>query len=361
KRVTFSGWIKTENVHNGYAGLWWRADGANRELLGFDNMARKGPRGTNDWARFSITLDVPAETLNINFGVLMPGKGKAWFDGLEVKLDGKEYQNAERFDFDFESDEVKGLTPMRRQTYRTRLDKHVAKVGAQSLLLESVGDDQPDALPVAVGLRGAREVLASLEQASDDLSKSVERKELEWTLQNARIVSQCFEKRASERMNGGNVRDRCMAENVAWILENNPQAKIILWAHNGHVAKQNSRMGKHLDDMFGDKHLAVAFSTSTGTYQAIKRGKGLSVNGLQAPPEGSVEDIFRRTGIPRFVLDLREVSEDSDESGWLAKPTPFRHIGALATERQFLPENLYQMYDAVIHIEETSAARPLKR
>src|ERR1700733_11088661 len=41
KRVRFSAWIKTENVTNGYAGLWWRVDGPgegnDRPQLAFDN------------------------------------------------------------------------------------------------------------------------------------------------------------------------------------------------------------------------------------------------------------------------------------------------------------------------------------
>ncbi len=357
KHVTFSGWLKTENVRDGFAGLWWRADGKDGKVLGFDNMAKKGPRGTRDWARYSIELDVSAETTNINFGVILPGKGRAWFDGLEVTLDGEDYENAALFDFDFESNEVRGITLMPRRTYRTRLDKEIAKTGKQSLRMESV-ELPANAVPVAGGLKLAQQVLAALEQASDDLSKNVDKKELEWILQNARVVRQGMEMRDGQ---GGMVRDRCMAENVAWILETHPQAKIVLWAHNGHVAKRNFAMGNHLDKMFGEQHLAIAFATASGKYRAIKRGTGLTENDLQSPPAGSVEDICRRSGIPRFILDLRDVEEGTEASGWLATPTPFRSIGALAMENQFFPQNLHQTYDALIYIEETHPARPLRR
>ena len=41
KTVRFSAWIKTENVRDGYAGLWWNVQGAgtpdNRAILAFDN------------------------------------------------------------------------------------------------------------------------------------------------------------------------------------------------------------------------------------------------------------------------------------------------------------------------------------
>jgi hypothetical protein len=42
------------------------------------------------------------ETVNINFGVLMPGTGAAWFDDLQLEIDGKPYDASEVFDFEFE-------------------------------------------------------------------------------------------------------------------------------------------------------------------------------------------------------------------------------------------------------------------
>lgn len=77
KRVRFSAWIKTQDLRNGYVGLWWRVDGPDGEVLAFDNMAYRGPSGTTDWAEYAINLPVAAEAANINFGFLMTGQGKA--------------------------------------------------------------------------------------------------------------------------------------------------------------------------------------------------------------------------------------------------------------------------------------------
>ncbi len=359
KRVEYSGWIKTENVDT-FAGLWWRVDGPDGKTLAFDNMGGTGPRGTKDWKAFSINLDVPKEAVNINFGLLMPGKGKSWFDGLQVLLDGEKYENEKLFDFDFEADEVKGLMIRHQRNYRGRLDKGVAKAGKQSLLLESVDAPEPEeGLPAEEGLKAATEVLERLIESRDALARKSDEEQVDWVIQNARLVAQCMETRVGGV--GVNVRDRSMAENVAWILKQNPKAKIVLWAHNGHISKQPQAMGKFLDDRFGEEYLAIAFATSKGKYQAIRRGEGLSENELAEPPQSSVEDVFCRTGLPRFVLDLRKAAADSAESGWLTKSVPFRSIGALAMESQFGPQNLSEYYDAVIYIEETSRARPIAR
>src|SRR5436190_23875503 len=54
-------------------------------------------------------------------------------------------------------------------------------------------------------------------------------------LQSARIVLQAESVFASDDYGS---RDLYMAENTSWLLEQaGPEAKIVLWAHNGHVSK----------------------------------------------------------------------------------------------------------------------------
>lgn len=91
KKLRYSGYIKTEDVKDGHAGLWWRVDKAPQLVAAFDNMAERGPRGTTDWQEYVIELDIPEEGSNINFGVLLTGTGKAWFDDLRIVLDGEPY------------------------------------------------------------------------------------------------------------------------------------------------------------------------------------------------------------------------------------------------------------------------------
>jgi len=92
KTVEFKGWIKTKEVKNGYAGLWFRVDGENRAILGFDNMYDRGLTGTNDWTQVSIKMDVSKDVKNINFGGIFPGEGTVWFDDLELFIDGVKYK-----------------------------------------------------------------------------------------------------------------------------------------------------------------------------------------------------------------------------------------------------------------------------
>ncbi len=90
KRVKFSGEIKTENVDN-FASLWMRVDGErtqaanNNPSLAFDNMANRSPKGTTDWKKYEIVLDVAQNAKEIYFGMMLNRNGKAWFANLNIE------------------------------------------------------------------------------------------------------------------------------------------------------------------------------------------------------------------------------------------------------------------------------------
>src|SRR5690349_6392487 len=71
-----------------------------------------------------------------------------------------------------------------------------------------------------------------------DYLASYPKEEVDWAIQNARIILQSV-----ESMAGITSRDESMAVNAAWILDNAPAgSKIVLWAHNGHVNKKADLM-----------------------------------------------------------------------------------------------------------------------
>jgi len=91
KNITLSGYIKTENVTDGYAGLWMRID----PRIAFDNMYGRGITGTTDWKKYEITLPMnSAKTKHIVLGGMLVGKGKMWMDDLHITIDGKDIKDA---------------------------------------------------------------------------------------------------------------------------------------------------------------------------------------------------------------------------------------------------------------------------
>ena len=84
KRLMLSGYIKSEDV-NGWSGMWMRIDGESNQQLGFDNMRDRAIKGTTDWKKYEIVLDIPENSTTINYGVLLGGDGEVWFDNFELK------------------------------------------------------------------------------------------------------------------------------------------------------------------------------------------------------------------------------------------------------------------------------------
>jgi hypothetical protein len=82
-RVRLTAYVKTVDVAS-WAGLWMRVDGPSG-MLAFDNMQTRPITGTTDWARYAVTLDVPASARGIALGVLLEGKGKVWVDDVVLE------------------------------------------------------------------------------------------------------------------------------------------------------------------------------------------------------------------------------------------------------------------------------------
>jgi hypothetical protein len=85
KRLRLSGYIKSDSV-KGWCGMWMRIDGENKQELGFDNMKERAIKGTTDWTKYEIVLDVPSTSKAIGYGVLLNGKGMVWFDNMKLEV-----------------------------------------------------------------------------------------------------------------------------------------------------------------------------------------------------------------------------------------------------------------------------------
>lgn len=86
KRIRMTGWMKTENVKS-WAGFWLRIDKPDSDIpFAMDNMGKRPIKGTNDWTKYEIVLDVPEETSNLAYGALLDGTGKIWLDDITFEI-----------------------------------------------------------------------------------------------------------------------------------------------------------------------------------------------------------------------------------------------------------------------------------
>jgi hypothetical protein len=88
KKVKLSGFIKTENISK-WVGMWLRIDPIKSPSTEyFDNMRDNQIKGTTNWTKYEIILDIPTNSNSMNFGVLINGTGKVWFDNLSFEVVG---------------------------------------------------------------------------------------------------------------------------------------------------------------------------------------------------------------------------------------------------------------------------------
>ena len=236
-------------------------------------------------------------------------------------------------------------------------------------------DDEERARWDALGPR----IVEHLDRYPSHFVRRSSRAEYETAMKQARDVARMVEAmRKTAAMEGDlpNVRDRCMAENVAWILrQEGPQARIMLWAHNGHVSHKPAKpgcgsMGNELKRMFGEDHIVFGFSFNHGSFQAIYRapdgqwdgGPGLRSHTVPPAPAGYVGEVFARAGMPILVADLRAAPEGSGAHQWLQQRHPMRSIGAIFSdalaESFVVSTKLTEEYDAIIFIDQMTRARP---
>lgn len=363
KKARVSAWIRTKEVGQ-FAGWWFRCDRPENAPGAFNNMADVGPKGTTEWKRYEFTLDVPADTVNINFGPIVIGGGEAWFDDVEIELDGVKYENPELFSFDFENPNVLFLRTTTAGTTANRVEEGVHG-GKFSLYLSPKAEEVARIDPAEVESETAK-IAAKLIGMRDALATAKGAEQAEWIIQNGAVVAQCAQMVAAGQMAGGAVRDECMAQNVKWIIDQDPRARVVLWAHNGHVSRQvgfgQKWMGGHLEEMYPGEMVVFGFATGEGTYTAMEQGKGLkSDNVLQKPPAGSVEAHLDAAGKPVLLLDVRSASAEQNATKWAARPTAMRSIGAIAMQQQFYPQNPLKSFDILVYIKTSTSSRLLNR
>jgi len=91
KRVRFTAFVRTNRVR-GWSGIWLRADTPTRQAAAFDNMSDRKIEGSVEWRQYHIVLDIPDNSMYINYGILLHGTGQIWIDDCAFEIVGDSVQ-----------------------------------------------------------------------------------------------------------------------------------------------------------------------------------------------------------------------------------------------------------------------------
>ncbi len=84
KRIRLEASVRSVDV-SGWAGLWMRVD-VNGKSDSFDNMQNRAIKGTTDWTRCSVVLDVSLKADTIALGILLDGSGRVWIKDIKFEV-----------------------------------------------------------------------------------------------------------------------------------------------------------------------------------------------------------------------------------------------------------------------------------
>ena len=209
-------------------------------------------------------------------------------------------------------------------------------------------------------------------------SGEVAKDELFYAQQNARLVANAegyYRSMFRRHEESWNLRDKHMTETLSALVGHfdGGHSKVIVWAHNSHLgdaratdmsARGEWNVGQLTREQFGYRVFGIGFSTYSGTVTAARDwGDAAECRRVRPGLQGSYEELFHATGIPRFWLSLREANAATK---LLNERRLQRAIGVIyrpETEREshYYEACLPKQFDAVIHLDETRALEPLER
>ncbi|PSL49400.1 erythromycin esterase-like protein [Chitinophaga niastensis] len=160
-------------------------------------------------------------------------------------------------------------------------------------------------------------------------------------------------------------RDEHMAINAIWIKERAKNNKLIIWAHNGHVAKtelyKNPSMGTYLNKQYGSKYFVIATDFNEGSvYVNVFVAKNKPLLGFQPHyyPEvnsnKAYEFYFKQCKFKNFIIEIDPSMKDPVLSRFFNQSLDMRMIGALS-----IPANknlsISKNFDLIVFIDKTNS------
>jgi erythromycin esterase-like protein len=197
--------------------------------------------------------------------------------------------------------------------------------------------------------------------------------------QNARLVrnaEEYYRAMFGGRVESWNLRDTHMMETLeallAHVRQTGGDARAVVWAHNSHLGDARAtqmgdigelNLGQLVRQTHGGQAFLVGFTTHTGTVTAASNWDEPAQRKRVRPSiDGSYERLFHDTGVTQCLLVLRE----GPARQALSDARLERAIGVIyrpESERasHYFRARLPDQFDAVLHIDETSALQPLER
>ncbi|MCT3787992.1 erythromycin esterase family protein [Elizabethkingia anophelis] len=275
-------------------------------------------------------------------------------------------------DFNFVSNSVKILESefKNNSTLKALTDDLLAKAKYQDEMWSKRNDKNFRVDMPAVVKNGtqAYELASNIEETTkkDNISLSTEAK---LALQNIKLGFKVMYE--ASKQNYDISRDQMMAEMVTKTHQLYNNKKVIVIAHNGHIAftfpfSDDLGMGGYLKKQFGEKYYSLATLTASGTYSATLDNTDTNDNKYQAYPlpaplKESWQNYFSEFKNENFYLNLRNNNGNLKGNFSMALWGYF-YLDPVKFEKNiYTPKisNLNNYFDGIIFLKKTNASEHL--
>ncbi len=189
---------------------------------------------------------------------------------------------------------------------------------------------------------------------------------------------------------GNELRDRGMADNVGWILnQEGANSKVFVWAHNSHLNRDPEYRPNYLDSPYRPKEIpagepttkqmgsflkaihkedlyTIGFEFDGGTFQTQffdSPGSKPVVKpvALEPAPRDTLPYVLTQVGTPLYFVDFSHAARSQVVEKWLVKKQKAHFYGGMMTaQRSFELIRLARSYDGLVFVKQTRRAVPLE-
>ncbi|HCS64821.1 MAG TPA: erythromycin esterase [Cellvibrio sp.] len=268
-------------------------------------------------------------------------------------------------------DQVDPEAGLKAREYYSCLD-HIGNRGHYGYAFESTHQSscKNDVIRVLVNLRERSLVYVNERDAmSEDEQFQAE--------QNARLIQSAegyYRQMLDSRVNTWNLRDSHMFEtldNLYHYVSNRLKspAKIAVWEHNSHIGDARAtymrsigqhNVGQLVRQDYGDDCKLIGFTTWSGTVTAASNWDGPAERKtVRKSLPNSIEDIFHRTHLDRFLLPMRGNIARAFQELYIERAIGVLYLPQSERTSHYFPCRLAIQFDAILHFDETTAIEPL--
>lgn len=181
------------------------------------------------------------------------------------------------------------------------------------------------------------------------------------------IVIQCIDLATSSTLGSLLKRDRFMAQNCEWLFNSNNQRKMVIYAHNVHIAKATDNsmkklMGQYISQLHPDFYvIGTGFSQgSVGT-----KRKNYTPSFYKEAINNSYDFFFSKCQYSSFYLDL-SLKNNTELKTFVSTKNLSRNTGATKYEDNASNEELNyrkhvldKSYDALLFFKDSSPTQKM--